>query len=253
MSHLDTPQRPIPSRAAYKLNLAAFILLPAPNHPISAIPHMLPSTWSDVLNAQLLAPFATVHTFLPLIMSRKTTMLFLNPSINTSLTAPSHAAESVVTGGIQNYISTLRKEIRCQDVSVVDVKLGHFNYETAPGHQQQLVLSQSSLRAEATKRRLEAPGVMKHPVKGSTLRVLHKGVFDAIVRGTGRNGTIFIGQGSRVYDLVGRWIPTGVIGWMLGAAPVLVPAPVASIAGSSKSDSSGEESAENWETLEPSA
>lgn len=253
MDHLDTPQQPVPSHPPYKLNLAAFVLLPNPHHPTSDISSITPSTWSDLLNTQLLAPFATIHAFLPLFTSRKTTLLFLNPSINTSFTAPSHAAESVITGGIQQYISTLRKEISSQDVSLVEVKLGHFNYETAQANHQQLVISQSSSRADAAERRVKQLGVMKHAVKGSSLRLLQNGVFDAIVRGKGRNGTIFVGQGSRVYDLVGRWIPAGVIGWMLGQNPVPIPVPAASFPGKAKSESSSDESAEAWENIEQSA
>lgn len=81
---------------------------------------------------------------------------------------------------------------------------------------QQLVPSQYSPRAEFARRRLEQKGVEKP--KGQSLRELHNGVFDAIVRGKGRNGTIFVGRGARSYDLVGKWVPDGIVGWMMGAA-----------------------------------
>ncbi len=54
-------------------------------------------------------------------------------------------------------------------------------------------------------------------VKGSSLRELQNGVFDAIVREKGKGGTVFVGSGSWMYDFVGRWVPGGVVGWMLGA------------------------------------
>ena len=57
-------------------------------------------------------------------------------------------------------------------------------------------------------------------MKGQSLRELHNGIFDAMVRGKGRNGTIFVGRGARSYDLVGRWIPDGIVGLMMGAARV---------------------------------
>lgn len=50
--------------------------------------------------------------------------------------------------------------------------------------------------------------------KGSSLRELHLEVFDAIVGK--RTGTVFVGKGSRVYDIVGQWVPEGMVGWMLG-------------------------------------
>lgn len=52
-------------------------------------------------------------------------------------------------------------------------------------------------------------------VKGSPLRELHVAVFDAIVRERGRSGTMFVGRGSRTYDFISRWVPAGVVGWML--------------------------------------
>ena len=55
-------------------------------------------------------------------------------------------------------------------------------------------------------------------MKGQSLRELHNALFDAIVRGKGRNGTIFVGRGARSYDLVGKWVPDEIVGWMMGAA-----------------------------------
>lgn len=54
-------------------------------------------------------------------------------------------------------------------------------------------------------------------VKGSSLRELQNGVFDAIVRGKGKGGTVFVGSGSWMYNFVGRCVPGGVVGWMLRA------------------------------------
>ena len=49
----------------------------------------------------------------------------------------------------------------------------------------------------------------------SSLRELHISVFDVIARGKGRGGTVFVGQGSWMYDTVGKWVPSGVVGWMM--------------------------------------
>lgn len=59
------------------------------------------------------------------------------------------------------------------------------------------------------------PGVSGGHTKGSSLRELHNGVFDVL---TGRDGREirWVGRGSRMYDLVGTWIPHGLVGWMLG-------------------------------------
>lgn len=164
-----------------------------------------------------MAPFTTLHAFLPLLISQKSTLLFLNPSIVPSLTPPSHAAESVIGGALNQYISTLRREVQVQGVNVVQLRLGHFDHGPALSDNQQLVPSQYSSRAEFARRRLEQKGVEK-PVKAQSLRELHNGVFDAMVRGKGSNGTIFVGRGARSYYFVGKWVPDGIVAWMMGAA-----------------------------------
>ena len=107
--------------------------------------------------------------------------------------------------------------MQVQGVNVVQIRLGHFDYGTTLSDNQQLVSSQYSLRAEFARRRLEEKGLEKS-VKGQSLRELHNRVFDAVIRGKGRNGTIFVGRGARSYDLVGKWLPDGIVGWMMGTA-----------------------------------
>jgi hypothetical protein len=46
------------------------------------------------------------------------------------------------------------------------------------------------------------------------LRELNDAVFDAMVAGSG--GTVRVGMGSSVYGFVGRWVPRGLVGWMMG-------------------------------------
>lgn len=193
-------------------------MVPGPTLPSQSIASLSPPTWSDTLNTRLLAPFTTLHAFLPLVQSQKSTLLFLNPSIVSSLALPCHATESVVAGGLQQYISTLRKEVQGQDVNVVQFQLGQFDYGLAVDNDhQQLVLSQHFSVAEATRSRLENKGLLKKSATGTSLRELHNDVFDAIVREKGKNGTIFVGRGSRTYGLVGKWVPSGIVGWIVGA------------------------------------
>lgn len=216
-THINTPQHPLSNAPPHTLHLTSLVLLPAITLPVSPVTSLSPPDWSDILNTNLVAPFTTLHAFLPLLVSQKSSFLFLNPTIVPSLNPPSHAAESVIAGALIQYISTLRREVQVQGVNVVHFRLGHFDYGTTLADSQQLVPSQYSLRAEFARRRLEQKGVKK-TVKGQSLRELHNGVFDAIVRGKGRNGTVFVGRGARSYDLIGKWVPDGVVGWMMGAA-----------------------------------
>ncbi len=66
---------------------------------------------------------------------------------------------------------------------------------------------------------------------GSGLREFHNAVFDILnpspgfkafgVVSWGRNmkrrtrGTLYVGQGARLYDLVGKWVPEGLVGWLI--------------------------------------
>lgn len=213
-THIHTPQHPLQNAPPHNLHLTSLVLLPAVTLPVRAVQSLSPPEWSDILNNNLVAPFTTLHAFLPLLVTEKSSILFLNPSVVPSLSPPFRAAESVIGGGLNQYISTLRREVQDQGVNVVQFRLGHFDYGITLSENQQLVPSQYSPRAEFARRRLEQKGLEK-PVKGQSLRELHNGVFDAIVRGKGRNGTVFVGRGAWSYDLVGRWVPDGIVGWMI--------------------------------------
>ena len=113
---------------------------------------------------------------------------------------------------MQQYISTLRKEVQSQGVNVAQIKLGHFDFGAANGERQQIVQFHNPSRAELTKQRLQDVS------RGTAIRQLHNGVFDTIERGLGSGGTVFLGRGSRTYDLVGRFVPEGIVGWMMGKA-----------------------------------
>jgi hypothetical protein len=54
--------------------------------------------------------------------------------------------------------------------------------------------------------------------KGSSLRELNNAVFDALVSGKG--GVVRVGMGSNLYGFVGRWVPSGLVGWMMGVRGV---------------------------------
>ena len=54
--------------------------------------------------------------------------------------------------------------------------------------------------------------------RGSSLRELNDAVFDAMV--SGRGGIVRVGMGSTLYGFIGRWAPSGLVGWMMGVRPV---------------------------------
>ena len=140
----------------------------------------------------------------------------------------------------------MRKEVQGQGVSVVQFQLGHFDYGvSAPDNHQQLVLSQQMSRSQATKRRLEEKGASSKDITGTSLKELHNNIFDAIVRGKGRNGTVFVGQGARMYGLIGKLVPDGIVNWMINARkPKQAASPTPDREGSPEGSSSAE-----WEKV----
>jgi hypothetical protein len=54
--------------------------------------------------------------------------------------------------------------------------------------------------------------------RGSSLRELNDAVFDALVSHKG--SVVRVGMGSSVYGFVGRWVPRGLVGWMMGVRRV---------------------------------
>lgn len=117
---------------------------------------------------------------------------------------------------MQSYISTLRKEVKHLGINIVQFKLGTF-YDVRETVDKALVVRADCNRSPgASEKRLEdGPLVPAEYPSQTSLRELHNSVFDAIVRGKGRGGTVFVGRGSRIYDWVSRWVPEGLIGHIL--------------------------------------
>ena len=205
------------------------------------------STWFDTLNVNVIAPFAIIKAFLPLLVSQKASLLALTPSIVPSLKAASHAPQSVITASLDAHIATLRREISHKDLNIVQLKLGSFDFGSSVSTERQMVATANIARAEhpgwdaaaRAKHLKEQFNKMRSDrVKGSSLRELHNTVFDCIARGRGKGGTVFVGRGAWTYDLVGRWVPGGVVGWMMG------------LKHSQKGDVRQTEGSQEWEKVE---
>lgn len=217
------------------LHLVALLTLPPLESVPASIQTITASDWSNAMNVKLIAPFTTVQAFLPLLQSQSSTLAFLTPSVISSLAPAGHAIESVIAGGLQRYINSLRRETSDSRLNIVEIKMGSFDYgedansaaEERNAAQSQIV-PRSEIMAWNPLRRTryvrEQLGLRPKESKGTSLRQLHHNVFDAIVRQKGYNGTIFVGRGSRMYDVVGKWAPNGLVKWMLGRN---APAPAA--------------------------
>lgn len=253
---LSRSHYPLPHTSSHTLHLASFIVLPSRAPSTGLISNIHPVTWSETLNSQLIAPITMLHAFLPLLTTHKSSLLFLTPSIVPSLTPPLYGLENVAVAGMQALIKTLRKEVASKNVNVVQFRLGTFEYPgLAPTGRSLIPIREyngSSMRGEGTLREDSARGryaredetANARKIKGSPLRELHFGVFDAIVGDRGRGGTIFVGKGSRAYDYISRFVPETIIRWMTHG--VLLP----SMLGRDEDGGSNLSGSTEWEKLE---
>jgi Fungal family of unknown function (DUF1776) len=93
-------------------------------------------------------------------------------------------------------------------------------------HSSQRAAAQQSLYAQ------QPAGNVADKARGSSLREFHNAIFDILNPGPrfkafgivpwGASGcgskagrTVYVGQGARVYDLVGKWVPDGLVGWLV--------------------------------------
>lgn len=114
---------------------------------------------------------------------------------------------------MERFISTLRKEnATSEGGSIIRFKLGAFD----DGSDRDAMKMAVALRHDNGKMSStpSSPVTEQRRVRGSPLRELHLEVFDAIV-GKSR-GVVYAGRGSRTYDYLGRTMPEGLVGWMLG-------------------------------------
>lgn len=180
--------------APHRLNFAGLVLVPDTQSQATAIADISSEEWSDALNAKVLNTIATTQLFLPIITELKAKILLLTPSVTPSLRLPEHAIESTVFSALSGFTSTLAAELSLQGVSVSQFKLGNIDIPAVTAKQ----------RREGASR-----------IKATPIRKLHDSVFDALSSDrTGR--TLHVGRGSLAYDIIGSWLPAGVVGWMVG-------------------------------------
>ncbi|KAK3719034.1 hypothetical protein LTR37_004598 [Vermiconidia calcicola] len=182
----------------HHLNFVGFIIVPDTQSTPTRIEDVSSEEWSDFLNAKVLNTIATTQLFLPSITKHKAKVLLLTPSVTPSLKPPMHAVESTVYGALEGFTTSLAAEMRQEGVTVSHFKLGNIDIPSVTAKQRRE--GQSAPRLKAT-----------------PLRRLHDSVFDALVSKRPRR-TWHVGRGSLAYDIIGNWMPAGVVGWMMGTS-----------------------------------
>ena len=225
-------------------------------YPTGPFMTVAPSDLVDTINTRLLSPILIVQQFLPLLInysnaSNPASIVLAYPSIPQSLSSPYQMSEIVTTSSLSSFARCLRRELSQQDASVTitELKLGNFDLSSTSasnskprssdyvyGHEDQETSSSaltatsspwhSSQRAALQRSSLGQSSI----IRGSKLKELHNAVFDALappvvfkafgVAAWGKTGrqarTVYVGSGARLYDVVGKIAPEGLVGWIMG-------------------------------------
>lgn len=244
--------------------LSGVIIVPSPNYAAGPVATIPPSSWADTVNTRLLSPILTAQIFLPLLTLRNnsSTLTFVYPSISSSLSAPFAGPEVATTRAISGFAASLRQELKLlqqANVDVVELRLGNIDLGPAYRSAQSQIAGTEVLAWSAQQRALygsqylssieQRPVASAGPatIRGSPARSLHYAILDALEpasrdifgRRVSEKPVIYVGRGARSYSVIGAWVPSGLVGWMMGYRN--------SQAMGMDSPSSGSES--NWERV----
>ncbi|KAH0363195.1 DUF1776-domain-containing protein, partial [Aureobasidium melanogenum] len=182
--------------SAHRLTLAGVILVPdVSSVTVGSIAQLSPEAWSTALNAKVLHTITVAKYMLPLVTEFKSKILLLTPNVISSLRPPYRAIESTVSSALGAFAASLSSELSLQGLHACHFKLG--NIEIA-----------GSKQRRDENRRIRG-------ALGTPIRKLHEAMFDAL-HSSNPSRTWHVGRGSLIYDFIGSWIPSGVVGWMLG-------------------------------------
>lgn len=210
------------------------MLVPDLIYPSGPVETISPEYWSDALNAKVLNTVATTQAFLPVVCQFKSRILLLTPNVVSSLRPPFHGVESTVVGALEGFASSLSGELSTIGIDLCHIKLGTFDCSGVGTKQSLQSLRDHQIHAwpagarelyadnYATQSRIaNSRGLFTQTgstAKGSSLRELHNAVFDALTRKRPQK-MWRVGRGSVAYDIVGSWVPGGLVRWMLGIRP----------------------------------
>ncbi|CAI7677597.1 unnamed protein product [Penicillium manginii] len=240
-SLITQPQSPLPGMPPHTCQLSGVIIVPSPNFAAGPVATIPPSSWADTVNTRLLSPILTAQVFLPLLTLRNnnSTIIFAYPSISSSLSAPFAGPEVATTRAISGFATSLRQELRLLEhgnVDVVELRLGNIDLGPSYRNAQNQITGTEVLAWSAQQRALYGPqylsSIEQRPVasagpstvRGSPARNLHHALMDAlepasrdwIGRRTRKKSIMYVGRGARSYSVIGAWMPSGLVGLMMG-------------------------------------
>jgi NAD(P)-dependent dehydrogenase (short-subunit alcohol dehydrogenase family) len=230
-----TPHHAFAGATPHELIFAGLILAPDLLYPAGPIEALAPELWSDALNAKVLTTVEVVQAFLPSVCEFNARILVLTPNVVASLRPAFHGMESTIVGALEGFTTTLRRELSTLNISVCQLKLGNFDFGGLGARNNiqpvsatrtygwlpniRLLYAQNFISQGRIAEGRGLFGETGSTAKGSSPRELHNAVFDALVQRKPRN-VWRVGRGSLAYDIVGNWVPTGIVAWVLGLRTV---------------------------------
>ncbi|KAI0021159.1 hypothetical protein F4780DRAFT_739328 [Xylariomycetidae sp. FL0641] len=207
-------------------------------HPILTIQSFLP-----LLTSRLTPPAATSSESSAAGPSPPRVLVF-TPSIMSSINPPFHAPEATVCSALAAFTEVLTGELRPLGIPVTHLQLGTFDFAGFTPTTRGGSLTAPGPGAAPPTETLQWPDHARHaygrnyvahaasaigagrirgmPLRGSSLRELHHAVFDVLDGGSEKAGAavVRVGLGAGLYGFVGRWVPRGLVAWMMGIRKV---------------------------------
>ncbi|KAI1810460.1 DUF1776-domain-containing protein [Poronia punctata] len=158
-------------------------------------------------------------------------VLVFTPSIISSINPPFHAPEATVCSALSAFTEVLTGELRPLGVPVTQFRLGTFDFTgfvparnphntgSLPPSVETQQWPEAARLAYARNFEIQSSSAISagriRGLKGSSLRDLHHAVFD-VIDGTEKSDVVRVGLGAGLYGFVGRWVPRGIVAWMMG-------------------------------------
>ncbi|KAH6634150.1 hypothetical protein B0J18DRAFT_452964 [Chaetomium sp. MPI-SDFR-AT-0129] len=244
--YLQAPHAAIPNGKKHHISLKSVILIPSLKYQTSPIATIPPSSFADLFNTHLLQPILTIQAFLPVLTTRlgppsdkdrpSPKVLVFTPSVISSINPPFHAPEATVCSALSAFTEVLTGELGPLGIPVTHIQLGSFDLSGFTPAANSRLLQPGGLRsAPEDADALPWPDSARHAygknyvsqsgsaisagrirgMRGSSLKELHNAVFD-VMDGSITTSTVQVGLGAGMYGFVGRWVPRGLVSWMMG-------------------------------------
>lgn len=243
-STLSSPARDHPGTPPHRLSLAGVVLVPDMYFPSGPVETIRPDVWSDCAYSKLLGPVFLLcqgQGLIDLVREQKSRVVFVTPSIISSLNPAFHAPECMAVSAINSLALCLHRELKPQGIPVVQLRLGSFagigkrlHHSSRPSastthtgtrngpSQARAILNKvradilswpPSLR-NAYAGPYQAQAYLEKPPRGASLKRLDHTLFAALTKKY-PSRLYHVGTGSRIYDWIAGWVPEWLITWLL--------------------------------------